>query len=160
MIKAIQQLSLREQRLLFIGGGILLIILLWVFIYRPTQHYLQDQAEIKARLAQQLVIMERDTRDLKPERLQPLKILASGTTFSTWIDDQLGTLGIQQLVKRSEPIDNNTVSLWMEQAPFDKVADWLQQINDEYGIIADQADINVTDRTLGLVTIRMRLVKK
>lgn len=160
MIKTVQQLSLREQRLLFIGGGLLLIILLWVFIYRPTQHYLQDQAEIKARLTQQLVIMERDTRDLKPDRLQPLKTFAAGTTFSTWIDGQLGSLGLQQMVKRSEPIDVNTVTLWMEQTPFDKVADWLQQINDEYGIMADQADINVTDRALGLVTIRMRLVRQ
>jgi len=160
MKKIIQQMSVREQRLLFIGGGFLLVILLGVFVYRPVQHYLQNQVEIKTRLSEQLVIMEHDTRGLKPERLQPLKTLTPGTTFSTWIDGQLGALGIQQLVKRSEPIDVNTVTLWMEQAPFDQVADWLQQINDEYGINADQADIHVSDRALGLVTIRMRLVKQ
>jgi type II secretory pathway component PulM len=99
-----------------------------------------------------------DLAQISPTTKQlPLPV---NTTFSSWVDMQLSQIGMQELVNRTEPVDANTLTLWLTNAPFDQVIDWLQQIHETHAILADQIDINVTDKSLGLTNIRIRLVKQ
>jgi Type II secretory pathway, component PulM len=135
------------------------VVVLWLLVYRPVTQHLTQQAALKIQLQQQLDSMQHAAIRLTGQPTQTTQPLPLDKTFSAWLDGQLKQLNMQQAVKRSEPVDDRTVTLWLESVPFDQWADWLQQINNQYGVVVDQADINVTDRSLGLVTIRMRVTK-
>ena len=159
MKKFLSQFSERERNLLAYGGLLVLMVMLWLLLYRPISTFITHQAELKVQLQQQLNSMQQASGRLIGQQTQSIQPLPADKTFSAWLDGQLSQLNLQQSVKRSEPIDEQTVTLWLESVPFDRLADWLQQINNKYGVVVDQADINITDRTMGLVTIRMRVTK-
>ena len=153
------QLNRREKQLMIYGGLLILMVLLWLMVFRPVNSHINQQAELKNQLQQQLEGMRQTAVNLAGQQTTTRQSLPADKTFSAWLDDQLRQLNLQQSVKRSEPIDDNTVNLWLESVPFDIWADWLQRIDKQYGVVVDQADINVTDRDLGLVTLRIRVTK-
>ncbi|MCB1582628.1 MAG: type II secretion system protein M [Xanthomonadales bacterium] len=148
-----------EQQLIKIGSVLVSIVLFWVLIYQPLNKHLNQQIVIKNNLQQQLTQMQ----SMKPNVLTSVNTqkapFPSNTTFSSWVDRQLSQVGLQEMVNRTEPVDNNTLTVWLSNAAFDLVVDWLQSIQQQYDIVVDQIDVNVTDRNLGLTNVRMRLVK-
>lgn len=148
-----------EQRLLRMGSVIIGIVLFWVLLYQPMVKHINQQVTIKNNLQQQLAEMKSVNLASINNTGQQKTTLPPNTTFSSWVDQQLSQIGLQQMVNRTEPIDNNTLTVWLNNAAFDQVVDWLQSIQQQYGIVADQIDVNVTDRSIGLTNIRMRLVK-
>lgn len=157
----ISQLSKSEQNLLLIGGVIVFMALFWVMIYQPVNKHINNQVEVKSRLSAQLISMKSmtgTTLNQNPTQSQVLPI-PSNMTFSSWVDQQLRLVNLQEMVNRTEPIDTNSLSVWLQDAPFDQCIDWIQTMSNQYAVQVDQIDISVVDSTLGLVNIRMRLVK-
>ncbi len=152
-------LTQSEQRLLKLGSILVSMVLFWVLLYQPMVKHIDQQVVIKNNLQQQLVEMQAVNPALLSRSGQQKTSLPPNTTFSSWVDRQLNQVGLQQVVNRTEPVDNNTLTVWMNNASFDQVVDWLQTIQQQYDIAVDQIDVNVTDRSLGLTNIRMRLVK-
>lgn len=159
MKKWYKSLSSSEQRLFSVGLVLVMVGLAWSYIYLPMNRKLDSQVEIRNRIHQQLIEMESMGEINFNQKLSNLTIPPT-MTFSTWVDQQLNQLGLQELVNRTEPIDANTLTIWLNNAPFDQVIDWLQSIQDSYGVKVDQIDVNLTDRSLGYTNIRMRLVKQ
>ncbi len=159
MKQFLTQLNRREKQLIIYGGLLILVVLLWLMVFRPVTRHINQQAELKSQLQQQLDGMQQAAVNLIGQQTTTRQSLPADKTFSAWLDDQLRQLNLQQSVKRSEPIDDKTVNLWLESVPFDIWADWLQRIDKQYGVVVDQADINVTDRDLGLVSLRIRVTK-
>ncbi len=155
----LQNLTGREQRLLKIGTLLVVVALLWVLVYRPTNKYINSQAVIKQRLEQQLQQMQDLTQSAGFTTATTIVPIPENVTFSSWLDQQLRLVNLQDVVNRTEPIDANTISVWLQSASFDQVIDWLQDMATRHGILVDQIDITVVDRSLGLTNIRMRLVK-
>ena len=153
------QLSQSERKLFLIGTVLVLVALFWTSVYKPLNRKLDQQIHTKKQLAEQLYEMQGfDLTSIGTVGQQvPLPV---NTTFSSWVDLQLSQIGMQELVNRTEPVDANTLTLWLSNAPFDQVIDWLQLIHATHAILADQIDINVTDKSLGLTNIRVRLVKQ
>lgn len=160
MIKWYKNLTVSEQRLLKLGSMLLAVVFFWVLVYQPLTKKINSQAEVKNRLQQQLTEM----RNIQPQLLSSgaaqQSVFPPNTTFSSWVDRQLSQIGLQELVNRTEPLDSNTLTVWLNNAPFDTLVDWLQSVQLQYGVVVDQIDVNVTDKDLGLTNIRMRLVKQ
>ncbi len=139
------------------GAVVVTVVMLWSFVYLPINRKLDDQVVIRDRIQTQLIEMQSFEQLANTQQISK-RTLPQNLTFSTWVDQQLNQLGMQELVNRTEPIDTRTLTLWLNNAPFDQVIDWLQTIHDIYGIRVDQIDVNVTDRSLGYTNIRMRLI--
>jgi general secretion pathway protein M len=152
-------LSQSEQRLLSIGSLLVALALFWVLVYQPVSSHIDNQVAVKARLQNQLAHMHELTGKATINQSLNVIPMPSGLTFSSWIDQQLREVNLQEMVNRTEPIDQNTMSIWLQGAPFDQVIDWLQSISTQYAVQVDQIDVNVVDASLGLTNIRMRLVK-
>ncbi|MFC3194358.1 type II secretion system protein GspM [Marinicella sediminis] len=152
-----QQLSSSEQRLLLIGALLILAAISWRLVMVPIQNRLDAAVTMKAGLSGQLDEMQRiDLRSAQGKGVQPLPV---EMTFSSWVDQQLSQQGLQETVNRTEPLDESTMTVWLVNASFDRVIDWLQRISQQHGIQVDQFDVTVTDNALGLTNIRMRINK-
>lgn len=154
-----QSLTASEQRLLSIGSLLVFLALLWVFVYQPVTRKINEQAVVKNRLQSQFEQMEAWNKNAMPDQSIKQFVIPQGMTFSSWLDQQLQKVKLQQMVSRTEPIDESSLSVWLQGAPFNQVIDWLQDISKNYAVRVDQIDINVVDSDLGLTDIRMRLVK-
>lgn len=155
-----QNLTGSEQRLLKIGALLVALALLWVLVYLPVNKHISNQVVVKERLQNQLQQMQVLTSSSVGTNVNVITPIPAGVTFSAWIDQQLRTVNLQDLVNRTEPIDENSLTIWLQAAPFDQVIDWLQTIALQYAIQVDQIDVNVVDPTIGLTNIRMRLIKQ
>lgn len=152
-------LSQSEQRLLTVGSVLVGVAMLWVLVYQPVVSHIDQQVTVKNRLQGQLSQMQKMTGTAVNNKVNSVLPMPVGVTFSSWIDQQLRVVNLQEMVNRTEPIDENSLSVWLQGAPFDQVIDWLQIMSTQYGVQVDQIDINVVDASLGLTNIRMRLVK-
>lgn len=159
MIRWFNDLSNSEQRLLLVGGLLVGMALLWVIVYLPVSQHIASQVTVKNRLQGQLTQMQNLTDTAVTTQVNLIKPIPGGMTFSSWIDQQLRLVNLQEMVNRTEPINENSLSVWLTNVPFDQAIDWLQILSNQYAVQADQIDVNVVDATLGLTNIRMRLVK-
>jgi len=154
-----KNLTQSERRLVSIGLVVVVAVLAWRLVYLPLNRQLDSQVVIKNRLHEQLIEMQ-NMGDVSLTQQVTSQSIPPTMTFSTWLDQQLNQLGLQELVSRTEPIDSNSLTVWLNNAPFDQVIDWIQAIHEGYRVQVDQIDVNVTDRSLGYTNIRMRLVKQ
>jgi general secretion pathway protein M len=153
-----KQLSQKEQRLLVIGGVLVGLALIWRFLMVPLTAELDARLAASQALQQQLAEMQQ--MNLSDQGVSRAQVpLPAGMTFSSWVDQQMSQHGLQETVNRTEPQDENTLTVWLVNVSFDQVVDWLQQISRQHGIQVDQFDVSVTDQALGLTNIRMRMVK-
>ncbi len=155
----LQNLSANERRLLLIGGVLVTVALLWVMVYKPVTEHINQQVDIKQRLTNELSQMQTMLGSVANNPSQQLVAIPSGVTFSSWVDQQLRLVNLQDKVNRTEPIDQNSISVWLQGVSFDQVIDWIQMLSNTYSVTVDQIDVNVVDPSLGLTNIRMRLVK-
>ncbi len=154
-----ESLSNSEQRLLLVGGLLVFLALAWVGVYQPITQHIDQQVAFKNRLQNQLAQMQTMAGEVAPVQINQRQPIPANITFSSWVDQQLQVVNLQQMVNRTEPISESSLSVWLQGAPFNQVVDWLQFLFERYAVQVDQIDINVVDSDLGLTDIRMRLVK-
>lgn len=152
-------LSQREQRLFVLGVIVVCLVLLWVGVYQPVNKRIAQQVDLNQRLQSQLNQMQNLVGEVASDELEQVQPIPANMTFSSWIDQQLQSVNLQQMVNRTEPINADSLSVWLQGAPFNQVIDWLQNLSEKYAVQVDQIDVTVVDVELGLTDIRMRLVK-
>lgn len=157
MKKWLQQLTPREQQIFIFGSGLLLIVLLFTFVYRPTERAIRQKNQTLQTLQQQLAEMHNLRRPSGSST--PRGSIPADTTFSAWLDKQMVALKLQNAIVRAEPIDQNTITIWLENIPFDPMIDWLAKIEPQFSVVVQQIDITTKDRNSGLCNFRLTLVK-
>ena len=153
------KLTSNEQSLIVFGGMAVFLVLTWTLVYRPVLKHIDQKVAVKHNLKQQFQEMQSLTGLSGNQNTVQLLTIPTGVTFSSWVDQQLKQVDLQQMVNRTEPVDNQRLVVWLQAAPFDQTIDWLQNIAAQYAVLVDQIDVNVVDSNLGLVNIRMRLVR-
>ena len=64
---------------------------------------------------------------------------------------------LANVLKRIEPVSAGRVSVWLEAAPFDAMAGWLEQLQNRYGIRAEEFSVSLAAAP-GQVDARIVLV--
>lgn len=148
-------LSAREQGLLKSGLLVVALGLFLAFVYLPASRGLDDKANRLGILKQQLQHMQQS----RPSGSSGITVLPITSSFSVWLDQQMVQLQMENLITRAEPVDESTMTLWLQNAPFDPVIDWLLDIEKRYGVTTTNLDVVQKDKASGLSDIRMTLVK-
>ncbi len=155
MKKWLDGLSVREQRLLKSGTLIVSLGLFVAFVFLPANRSLDDKAQRLGVLKQQLNQMEQS----RPNGSAAQQLLPITSSFSVWLDQQMVQLNLQNLISRAEPVDESTMTLWLQNAPFDPVIDWLMEVEQRFGVTTTNLDVVQKDKASGLSDIRMTLVR-
>lgn len=153
-----QAQSVRDQRVLLIGAGIVVIVLVWVVVWHPL-------ALRRAQLTEQLDGARRDLAFMRVSAAEIERLRTAGTR--TRADRQGKSLlaladatarggGLEGVLKRIEPIGPRSVRASFEFAAFDSLTNWLEALASDYGIQVTDFSADRVDAT-GLVNARITL---
>ena len=155
-----QGLSERDRRMLGVGIVVVAALLFWALWFDPLQ---EERRNLTANVAQaeaDLVYMQAAS--------QQLATLQSGGTATVFdragrsllalADASAREAQLANVLKRVEPVSEGRVAVWLEAAPFDAMAGWLEQMQTRFGVRAEEFSVS-RGTVAGLVDARIVLVE-
>jgi len=148
-----RSLSSRDRRL-----AVFIAWIVWLLAWRPltqSRERWQDNAVSAEReaawiqqAANQYQSLSPSTQPVRPRGNQSLFALARETADSR---------GLGAAFRRGEQDGTQAVQIWLENAPFEALMAWLEQLQRDYAIVVNDASM---DRAgTGIVNARLRLVE-
>ncbi|MDX1657122.1 MAG: type II secretion system protein M [Candidatus Competibacteraceae bacterium] len=135
------QLNARERWLVGIGGVITFLLLLYLLVWEPFQASLtQLRKDVEAR-RDDLAWMQQASVELRrlaassPNAQTPA---TSQGSLLVRVDQSARQAQLGEAVTRVEPQGGNQVRIWLEEAPFDRVVQWLDTLAGQ-GVAVDDA---------------------
>lgn len=160
LIARYDQLPRRDQQALKIMVLTLVLALLWFAVWRPVTDY-HEQARASRENASELLAWMQQNRTAirslgeggentstnadKPEDGRQLMATVTSSAREAGLD-----------LQRFEPSGDSAIRVWLEDVPFDQVAQWLEGLNANHGILIDQAAMDRRE-TPGMVSVRLTL---
>jgi len=134
-------LSEREQKLVLVSGIVLLIAIFYFAIWSPlTSGVEQARTQKQSQLA---LLSWVEQNAAKAQQLRRSGVASAPFTGSMAQAVTQSAARFDIPVSRMQPV-NDELQVWVEQAPFNAVLAWLNQL-EERGIAILQVDISETD---------------
>lgn len=156
MLSRWQQLSLRDQAMLILLGGVLALYLLYQLTWRPL-------AEANARLRLQNAAAEQSLQNvtrLAAEYRELQRASAhnqsQGQNLAQVVDQTVAANGLH--MSRFQPGSGGDVQVRLDNASFDKVAQWLNQLESVHTVTIKELAVAPGSGS-GLVNVSVRLYR-
>lgn len=128
----------RERRMLAIGGALATVMLVWGLAWNPLS---RARADLRVRVAAQeadLAAMREQAARAQTLRGQGAraKVERQGKSLLALADATARGALLANALKRVEPTGPKSVRVSLEAADFDAIADWLDGLGRDFGVIA------------------------
>lgn len=150
-------LAERDRRFLAIGAAVVAALLFWALWFDPLRVARAGLADSVRQAEADLVYMQ-----AAAQRLAALQSGGSASVFErggrsllALADASAREAQLANALQRVEPLSSGRVSVWLEAAAFDAVAGWLEQLQQRYGVRAEEFSIT---RTPGIGQVDARVV--
>lgn len=151
-------LSLREQLLVGIAAGAILLALLFLLVWEPLSKGV-NRLRVDVTTMQELVTELSQARSLVLSGRGGVGVIQGQGRSLLSIADQTGREnGLGEAITRMQPEGDATVRVWLEQADFAALLRWLSMLENTYGISVVEAAID-REAQPGLVRARLGLVR-
>lgn len=153
------QLNRRDQQALLLLVVALLLAVLYLAVWKPAADF-RDRAVASRDNAIALVTWirsnEQALENLAEQRRRGQSEAApeDGRQLMSRVTGSAREAGLS--LQRFEPSGDNAMRVWLEDAPFNQVARWLEELVGEHGITIDQASVDRADAP-GRVGVRLTL---
>lgn len=151
----IEKLTRREQLAATIGVLALVGFSLYLFFWQPV---VTEQNKLRALLSEQSAAFAwmqqaaEEVRQLRGRHLSTPKEREDESLFT--LVDRTARATMNDGLKRMEPEGQRTVKVWLEEAHFDNLMRWLQELQTNWGVQVTVVNLQRTDRS-GFVTGRL-----
>ncbi|WP_334019548.1 type II secretion system protein M [Alteromonas sp. S015] len=149
LIEKYKALTEREQKLVLVSAVLLIIALFYFAVWSPLNAALDKQRQLLDN-QQSLLVWVKDSA----ARAQQLRRISGGKrVFSGSLPQVVNRTTAQHdiAISRMQP-QGDELQVWVDQAPFNSVLDWLKTM-ENMGVIILQADIAEADAP-GYIKIR------
>lgn len=145
-----------RERVILLGGGILAVLLLaYGLLWLPLQRELRLlQVEVPKEY-EQLQWMRAQTGRLKILRSAAPSALQKNGILS-FVERSAQAYNIRQFIKRIDPDGANSARLAVDGAPFNKLVEWLDNLQKQGGVRIESASLE-PQSTAGIVNARLQL---
>jgi len=136
-LESLAMLSPRERRMVFVGGGLALVLLVFgvlVPLDRSVAHAQQRLAKKHADLAWMQSVAPEIAASAPPPA-------ATGESLLVIVDRSAREAGLANSLAGSEPGASGSLSVRLEKAPFDALIAWLARLAQQSGVAIDSATI-------------------
>lgn len=136
-----QQLSLREKRLVVFTSIVVLITLVYFMIWQPLQDGIQtSRVHLKAQ-GQTLVNMQEqavEARQLLAAKRKSGANTQGSSSLLVIIERTAQTKNLKSRLQKVQPEGESGVRVWVENASFDQLIDWLALLENRNTIYVDE----------------------
>ena len=161
MERVLADIPPRQRPLLFIGLGLLVLLLLWLLLLAPLS---SSRAELKGRIA----IQEEDLAWMQRAAAQVRGVMMAdgagarggGASPLAAVDNTARQLGLAGALQRVEPSGSREVRVWLESAPFDDLLRWLALLQSAHAIEVSEIVVEPDRGGAGLVGARLTLIRE
>ena len=148
--------SHRERRGIFVGGILLVTMILYIFLYRPIVNHidaLQEQAQSEVSL---LTWMEAAKSRILPLRAAGYSLgFVNSDMLLTRVENALAQRNLNRYLEQVHQPNPGEVELQLHQVPFDLLTDWLETLTHRSGAVVKS--VKVTRGDIGLVDANITL---
>ena len=148
----------REQLALVLGAAALLLLMVYLLAWQPFRESLElKRLQVKSQQAT-LEWMQQNLGEIQRLRSQRR---AAGTAQTneallTLVDRTAKQSQLRQQIERLKPQSDDAVQLWVKQAAFDSLMQWVGSLNQLYGIQIESLSIDRQELP-GIVNARLVL---
>jgi len=149
-------LEATERRMLLGGGGLLLVMFLYVGIWEPLTESVESLRVSTAEQETLLAWMRgaaQEVKQLRGRSGQQAKP-ASGGSLLSLVDRTAKSGGLGTELKRVQPEGDTKVRVWLEAASFDALVRWLTALETRHGVHVESSVFQALD-TPGRVDARL-----
>jgi general secretion pathway protein M len=150
-----------DRMAILISASVVGLLLVYLFGWLPfNKQIVAKRAMVESQLA---------TLEWMKKSAVEIRSLRSGQTGSstrtsneallTLVDRTAKQSQLSKYIQRLKPQNNDSVQLWLEQAPFDNLVKWLGLLVRQYDIDLDSITIERDDAS-GLVDARLTLLRE
>ncbi|MFL1453018.1 type II secretion system protein GspM [Marinobacter sp. GN3S48] len=160
LIAQYDQLPRRDQQALAVLAVAVLLGVLYFLIWRPVAGFHDQAVSSRENAGELLAWMEANQEDL--ERLAASEggegpaanAPENGRALMALVTRSAGESGLS--LQRFEPSGDSAIRVWLEDVPFAEVAAWLEDLNNNHGVVIDQAAMDRKNDP-GIVSVRLTL---
>jgi general secretion pathway protein M len=148
----------REQLVLVVGAGVLLLFLLYLLAWQPFVASVDQKRLLIKSQQTTLNWMQQNLSEIQRIRSQSRSngTVPSNEALLTLVDRTAKQSQLRQQIQRIKPQGDDTVQLWVEQAAFDTLLTWLGGLSLKYGIQIESLNIDRQDSP-GIINARLVL---
>ncbi len=149
-------LAPREQMLVALAGVLTVVVLIYLGVWLPLDRA-NDRLETQVESQRELVT---DLRQLRGRISAPSAGSAAsapgGQSLVVVVDSTVRQRGLGTTLKRSRPLDGDSIQVSFENVAFDALVEWLGQLGSQHGIeigsasFSNRAEPGRVDATLTL----------
>jgi len=135
-------LAPREQRMVAVGGVVVVVMLVWGLVLAPlgsATDSARDRVENKRSL---LAYIQSAAGELSGISDVPVQADLSGESLVVIVDRSLRQAGLGQSLTRNQPVGEDGIRLRLENAQFDSLAMWLGDIHARSGMAIESASFD------------------
>lgn len=141
----------REQQLVTIASAVAGLGLFYWLIWQPVHNHHQRQQQALSLAQQQLAQLQQAL----PQLRQSGTATRSGGSLAQIVSNSARQHGIQ--VSRMQP-QNEQLQLVLEDASFEKLLQWLYQLQEQHGVNLVNLDLSETGKS-GIVRVRRMVIE-
>ena len=154
-----EALQPREQLLVGIAGIVIAIAVIYAGIWQPfARARIRNAAELEAAraIANSLVVAQAEVQARGQRGGGP--IVGADVSLLTAVDQASKNGTLTKPPSRLQPDGENQARVWLEDVQFDVLLRWMYELQNNYGLKIDVADIE-RQPTSGLVNARLSLTR-
>ena len=150
----------RQRPLLFIGLGLLVLVLVWLLLLAPLSSSRDALQREIAEREQELAWMQEAAREVRRYTITAdgNGDRAGGSALAA-IDSSAREYGLGRAMQRVEPGEGGEVRVWLEDAVFDDLLRWLASLDSEHGIEAAEVTVEPARSGRAMINARLTLVR-
>lgn len=154
-----EALEPREQKLVSAAGVVIALAILYGGIWQPfAKARARHESELEAAhaIANSLVLAQAEV--ISRGARGGGAVIGSGVSLLSAVDQASKSGTLSKPPSRLQPDGENQVRVWLEDTQFDTLMRWMYELQNNYGLKIDVADIE-RQPTPGLVNARLSLTR-
>lgn len=151
-----ESLSSRERLILSLGGGVLLVAMIYLTIWEPLYNQLRMLRQTVAEERIQLTWMEQAAFEVQSLRGVTITEKPTGESLLALVDRSARVAGMGSGLNRVEPEGKGKVRVWLNGIAFNTLIPWLAKLSKAQGVTPES--LVVERQGVGQINVRLVLV--
>ena len=150
-------LSAREQRLVAVGGSVLLVGLFYWLVWQPLGNRIEErERQVKSQQQTLIWLKEKGEQVLSAQAGSGRNMDLGGT-----LDGVVNRTAFNHKIKitRLQP-QGQELQVWIDQVAFDDLLMWLAELTDKYGVRVQVIEVAREQLPAGMVKVRRLQVSR